>query len=406
MQSTTPAIRRWWRNPRSLREREEDRRVSFLELFYDLVYVVVIAEISHHLAGHAGVAGILEAAFLFVLVWIAWINGTMYHDLHGQNDIRTRVFTFAQMFTVAAMAVFAHSAFGEGAAGFGLAFATYLVLLGYLWWRTGVDPHHRPLSRPYAVTFVVAALLFGASAFVLESWQLGMWAIGLLLILAIPLWNVVFPPTDPDVQAELARTRDLQPSLVERFGLFTIIVLGEVIIGVVQGLAEHHHLDETVFLTAGLGMLLAIGLWWLYFDFISHRLPLGQSAGVFAWIYLHLPMTMGIMMVGSMTLNVVEHAGEPIPPAVRWLLVSALGLAMAGIALLMRSIRVAERLRPFYDRGSILTLVAAGVVVMAGTFVLPTMALLIGLNILLLLPALYGIHTWIHVFDAETEAFH
>jgi len=62
---------------------------------------------------------------LFLLVWLAWINGSLYHDLHGNNDIRNRVFTFLQMFTVAAMAVFAHNAPGEGSAGFALSFAAY-----------------------------------------------------------------------------------------------------------------------------------------------------------------------------------------------------------------------------------------------------------------------------------------
>ena len=64
----------------------------------------------------------------------------------------------------------------------------------------------------------------------------------------------------------------ITPSGVERFGLFTIIVLGEVIVGVVAGLAEHH-LTWTVAATAALGLGLAVGLWWLYFDMVSLRLP-------------------------------------------------------------------------------------------------------------------------------------
>ena len=105
--SDSLAFRRWWRPPRRTRDGEEERRVTYLELFYDLVYVVVIAEIAHALATQVDSRGVLQAAFLFVLVWVAWYNGAMYHDLHGHNDVRTRVFTFGQMFTVAAMAVFA-----------------------------------------------------------------------------------------------------------------------------------------------------------------------------------------------------------------------------------------------------------------------------------------------------------
>jgi low temperature requirement protein LtrA len=105
-------FRRWWQRPRPVSDRPQERRVTFLELFYDLVYVVIIAELSHVLAEDISLIGIGTFVFLFIIVWWAWFNGAMYHDLHGNNDIRTRVFTFVQMFTVAAMAVFVHNATG------------------------------------------------------------------------------------------------------------------------------------------------------------------------------------------------------------------------------------------------------------------------------------------------------
>ena len=154
MSSITRDFRKWWKPPHRTSEREEERTVTFLELFYDLVYVVVIAEISHGLAVHVGLQGFVEFALLFVVVWLAWLNGALYHDLHGNNDFRTRVFTFLQMFTVAAMAVFANNAFDAGSVGFALSFAAFQLIFAYLRWRTGVhDPLHRPLSRPYVFTF-------------------------------------------------------------------------------------------------------------------------------------------------------------------------------------------------------------------------------------------------------------
>ena len=86
-------FRQWWQIPRRVSDRPEERTISFLELFYDLVYVVLIAQIAHSLAGHVDLAGFGQFVFLFVLVWWAWLNGALYHDLHGNNDIRTRVFT-------------------------------------------------------------------------------------------------------------------------------------------------------------------------------------------------------------------------------------------------------------------------------------------------------------------------
>lgn len=65
MNSLRPTFRQWWQPPKNIRDREEERRVTFLELFYDLVYVVLIAQLSHALAGRANLAGI--GGFLFCL---------------------------------------------------------------------------------------------------------------------------------------------------------------------------------------------------------------------------------------------------------------------------------------------------------------------------------------------------
>ena len=308
-------FRRWWQPPKNIRDREEERSVTFLELFYDLVYVVLIAQLSHALAEHVNLAGIGGFLFLFLLVWLAWLNGSLYHDLHGNNDIRTRVFTFLQMFTVAAMAVFAHDALGAGSAGFALSFAAYQLVLTWLWWRTGVyDPNHRPLSQPYSLAFLVSTLLFAASAFVPTPWRFYLWGLALVLSLLIPMYNLTQGRNNPDVQAQLDIAFSISPSAVERFGLLTIIVLGEVIVGVVNGVAGHHHLSLLVGITAALGMLIGIGLWWIYFDFISQHMPIDTRSKTAGWMYLHVPMTAGIVATGAAVLNVVEHAGEPLSP--------------------------------------------------------------------------------------------
>ena len=398
-------FRQWWQPPRNIREREEERTVTFLELFYDLVYVVVIAELAHALATHVDLVGVGIFIFLFVTVWLAWLNGTLYHDLHGNNDIRTRIFTFLQMFTVAAMAVFAHSALGEGSVGFALSFAAYQLVLTYLWWRTGVhDPNHRPLSQPYSATFLISTLLFIASVFVPAPWRFYLWGVALLLSLLIPLFMFTRGRNNPDVQAQIDIAMSISPSAVERFGLFTIIVLGEVIVGVVQGVAGHHHLSWLVGATAALGMLIAIGLWWVYFDFVSHHKPIDKRTKTVGWIYLHLPMTIGIVAAGAAVFNVVEHAGEPLIPEVRWLLVGAIAVALISIALLMRSIQIPEEYHQLYRWGGIVTFVSGFIILLlgfSGLIIIPLLGVLI---LLLLTPVLYGIVIWIRLLGAEEIA--
>lgn len=97
------SYRSWWQAPRRYSEQEEDRRITFLELFYDLVYVVIISELSHFLSQHITAQGIGSFIFLFLIVWWAWLNGALYHDYHGNNHVRTRVFTFLQMISVGAI---------------------------------------------------------------------------------------------------------------------------------------------------------------------------------------------------------------------------------------------------------------------------------------------------------------
>ena len=100
-------FKRWfWRPPRPHGETIADRTVSFLELFYDLVYVAVIGQAAHHLAEHVSIRGFAEFSVIFGLIWIAWVNGSLYLELHGREDGRTRSIVFVQMGILVLLAVF------------------------------------------------------------------------------------------------------------------------------------------------------------------------------------------------------------------------------------------------------------------------------------------------------------
>ena len=402
MSSPRPSFRTWWQPPRPLRDRPEHRQVTFLELFYDLVYVVIIAELAHALATHMNWAGLGEFAFLFAIVWWAWLNGTIYHDLHGNNDVRTRVFTFLQMFSVIAMAVFAHDALGETADGFALAYAAFQLILTYLWWRTGVhDPDHRPLSGRYTVGFLVSTLLFVASVFLPENFRLYLWGTAVLISLLLPVYIFSLGRGRPEVQEQIDLSTDHSHSLVERFGLFTIIVLGEVIVGVVSGLTGHHDLSWTIGGTASLSALIAIGIWWVYFDSVSHRLPKHDIGSVTRWNYLHLPLTIGIAAAGAAVLNVVEHAGEPLPGDVRWLLAGAISVTLLSVTALIHTIRLDEitvRTHHVAGRVALLSAIAIGLL---GWTRLDTFPFLTAIVLLLLAPVVAGIRVWVALMSAE-----
>jgi hypothetical protein len=93
----TRVRRRLWQPPRRHGQQPLERTVSPVELFYDLVVVALVAEAAHHLAGQVTGRGLAEYAAVFALVWIAWLNGSLYHDLHGRDDVRGRTLLLVQI---------------------------------------------------------------------------------------------------------------------------------------------------------------------------------------------------------------------------------------------------------------------------------------------------------------------
>ncbi len=382
-------LRSWWQTPRKAGDRIEHRQVSFLELFYDLVYVALIAQLSHALSNNISWEGLGSFVFLFLIVWWAWLNGTIYHDIHGNNDIRTRVFTFLQMFTVVAMAIFAHDALGTSSVGFALSCAAFQLILSWLWWRTGVhDASHRPLTRPYVMAYLLSTGLFVGSIFVPAPIRFIIWGAALLFSLLAPLF-MRLRSNSPEVQAQLNLAMSVSNSLVERFGLFTIIVLGEVIIGVVAGVTEHHFLSWQVGITAALGMLIAIGLWWVYFDLISYHHPTRKMSTVFVWLYLHFALTIAITAVGASLLHVIENAGDSLPTQVRCLLLAATAISLFSTGFLTKTIESLPQQIHIAQISRRALFISAFLILLLGLFQIDTIALLISIAILLLVPVIF-----------------
>ena len=389
-------FRQWWQPPRGVGERAPDRSVSFLELFYDLVYVAVIAQLSHALASHFSWVGLRDFAFLFGIVWLGWLNGTIYHDTHGNNDMRTRVFTFLQMFGVAGMAVFAHDALGETSLGFGIALGYFLLILAYLWWRTGVhDPSHRPLSTPYSSAYLLAGVLVLAASLAEPQMRVQYWAGSIAVLLLWPLYTNVVQRRDPRMREQLDLSFALTPAAVERFGLFTIIVLGEVVVGVVGGMAGHHHLTLSILATGGLGMLIAIGLWWVYFDFVSHQPPKDSPPVVLGWLYLHLPMNTAIAATGAAVLYAIEHVEEGLVSEFSWIFCSLVALALACVALLIHMVVIDENFAPIALSGSRTAGISVIIILALAPLGLPVIKLLALTAGLLLLPIFQAMRLWI-----------
>jgi low temperature requirement protein LtrA len=390
-------FRIWWQVPRRAGEKIEHRQVTFLELFYDLVYVALIAQFTHQLSSNFTWLGVAEFAFLFIIVWWAWYNGTLYHDLHGNNDIRTRVFTFLQMFTVIAMTIFAHDAIGHSSVGFALSYAAFQLLLTILWWRTGVhDDDHRPLSVPYSLLFVFNTLLFVASVFVPEPLRYYLWGFATIIAILMPLLTFFVGKNNPTIQNQISLLIDVNPSLVERFGLFTIIVLGEVIVGILSGVLSHHHLTVELGTLTFFSVLIAIGLWWLYFDYISHKIPKRNVFQFTVWYYLHLPVVMAIVIIGAALSNIIETFGHTFPDEIKIISVISIALILFGISLLGLTVKHPKDHLDFVKRGNIVSMIIALIILGFGFIEINPLIFIVIVAFLILIPVIVAIFTWVN----------
>ncbi|MDQ3778553.1 MAG: low temperature requirement protein A, partial [Actinomycetota bacterium] len=252
-----------WHEPPRLRTLERDvegeRRATWLELFFDLVFVVAIAQLSTGAGNEPGVREFLILAALFVPLWWAWVGFTFYADRFDTDDVVHRVLMLGGMFAVAGLASAIPEAYAGDTVGFAAAYAVtrliVVVLNARAWWHL---PAARPLLNAYIPAFALSALLFAGSTLVDSPWRYALWAAGLVLDLGTPL-----------VSADRIRKVPIHTSHIpERVGLLTIIVFGETVLAVVTGTDTVSWGWESG-LIAALGFTAAAGIWWLYFDFLD-----------------------------------------------------------------------------------------------------------------------------------------
>jgi low temperature requirement protein LtrA len=355
--------RRFWLPPRAHGELIEDRTVSFLELFYDLTYVVVIAAAASVLAHDITWRTAAEFAVVFGLIWLAWVNGTLYHDLHGRDDIRTRTYTFAQMLLVVLLAVFVGDG-PEGGQSFALVYAAFFALLTWLWYtvRRQDDELYRATTARYLVANITFTLVMFGSAFLEPDAQLALWA---LLLVGWLVGNLVLGRSMTTITEERLFVSD---SFVERFGLFVIIVLGEVVVGVVDGLSNAERNVETI-ATGLVALIIGFGFWWNSFDLTGRRLPREDPGGAPFWLEAQLPLTMSIAAAGAAMVGVIEHATDDrAPQAATWLLSGSVALGFLALIVIVRTLEDYDRYRAVYLPTSFVMLGAAGLALLIGAW--------------------------------------
>src|ERR687889_426302 len=325
-----------------LRARDgEEQRVTPLELFFDLVYVFAITQLSHLLLDHLTVEGALETLFLLLAVWWAWVYTTWVANWFDPDRLPVRLTLVAVMLASLVMSVAIPDAFRERGLMFALAYVAIQVgrtaFVGIVLYKSlgRSDPLSRNFQRIFfwllvsGVLWIIGGLLEGEARYVL-------WALALAVEYAGPVVGFYTPGLSRST-TETWRTVE-GGHAAERCQLFVILALGESILvtGTTFGEIETSVATVAAFVVAFLG---SAALWWIYFArsaeaareiFASSEDP-GRIARS-AYTYFHLPMIAGIIAVAAGDELVVAHPYYLGTPASIALTLGGTALFVAGQA--------------------------------------------------------------------------
>lgn len=292
--------------PMQPRSPTEAHRVSTpLELLFDLVFVVAIAQAAaglHHaiVAGHLG-HGLLGFGMIFFAIWWAWMNFTWFASAYDTDDTLYRLMVLLQL--TGALIFVAGLPRVFDAMDFRVVVAGYIVMRFAMvsqWLRaSGDDPIHADNARRYALGIAVVQLGWIGMLLLPAPVVITAFVVLMLAELAIPIW------------AERGAATTWHPGhITERYGLFTIIVLGESILAAMIAIQAALNAGTTFSHLAVLvvgGLLIVYSVWWLYFDG-SDPTRLSSLSRAFRWGYGHAMIFAAIAALGAGLGVAVDHA--------------------------------------------------------------------------------------------------
>jgi low temperature requirement protein LtrA len=349
---------------RAVAEREPDaeHRVTPLELFFDLVFVFAITQVTILLADHPTWAGVLRGMLVLAALWWAW---TVYAWLTSATDVDEGGVRLVMLGSIAAMfgvALAVPGAFGDDAVLFGVAYL--LVRLLHLVLSSTVardDPDRLGALLRFAPTAIFGASLLVLAGFLEGKERIVVWVVALAVDYLGP------------VVIGVGQGWQVAPEhFAERHGLIILIALGESLIAI--GVGAGFELGTGEIVGAALGIVVVSALWWLYFDVaaIVARGRLMQARGLelhrlalHSYSYLHLPMFAGIVLFALGLKTTLGHVGEALDTVPAVGLCGGVALYLLGhIAFLLRATGYVFRRRTL-GAAVLLALVPAAVAIPA-----------------------------------------
>lgn len=275
------------------RDTAETHRVATpLELLFDLSFVVAVAQaasaLHHAVSENHAAAGLLAFGMAFFALWLPWLNFTWFASAFDNDDTLYRIITMVQIAGVLVVAsgiprVFEHQDYRIVAGGY---VVIRLAMVAH-WLRASRDNDgHRACARRYATGIAALQVLWVAWVlFVPPSLQIPLWVAGMLAELLVPVW------------AERASATTWHPHhIVERHGLFTLIVLGESILAATQAFQKGFDSGVNLVSLAAASLVIVFSVWWIYFEAPPR---LGSLRRAFLWGYAHLFILGSIAALGA-----------------------------------------------------------------------------------------------------------
>jgi low temperature requirement protein LtrA len=359
--------------PPDERAEADEQRVTSLELFFDLVFVFTMTQLTGLLVGDLSVATALRVALIFmVLFWMyggyAWLTNQVPPVLPLR---RLLLIGGMGAFLVCALAI--PSVFGDGGLAFGIGYLLVVLvhsgLYASVYGRT-MAMWVGPFNLAAALCVIAAGVLGGAAAYPL-------WAAAIAIELVMPYANR--SPARPDIRTG---------HFVERHGLLLLIALGESVVAIGIGVG-HEALTPRLFLAVLLGLALAASLWWSYFARDEERAELALEAvpslgqrlllAVRAYFFCYVPMLLGIVALAAGVKLSIGHVTERLELGPALTLAGGVALYLAGEVAFRRTLGI----RPVAVRAvaalAALATVALGVTTTAAVQLVVLVAILLGM---------------------------
>ena len=296
--------KRWLRPPILRLVDSEERSATWLELFFDLCFVAAIAALGVDLLSDQTWEGYLRFAGLFVPIWWGWMGITWYASAFDTDDVIYRISLLISMLAIVAIAVNVGRVKDGETTGFVIAFLVMQIVVVGLFLRARQHAHEtQSLTTRYAAGDALGAGIWLASLAFPTPAQYWVWGVAMGVLMITPMYSVRAYHGQPFDSTHIP----------ERYGLFTIIVLGESIVAVAAGILNTGWAFGTA-LTAATGFGIAACVWWVYFDFVESTVVRRDAiVRAFVWGYAHFGVYVGIAAAAigiEIAIEAASH-GEP-----------------------------------------------------------------------------------------------